>query len=242
MDLSTFRHNLKTKLKQQKLSLNSLAELSDLSEDTLRSVIYGDSRDIKLSTLIKIADVLKSSIDELIDRKYYSHEEYKLFSEIHTLPKSSLDVIHTIVKLERHCLLTKSKSGKYTVPLLIPTGNIKDGMYYNGSTYDTLDISEYPRDLRDSISFALKITTNNFSPIYSVNDILLVTTKHRPEYYDIIIYINKSGKLFIRKYTELSLESINGFGNIILTKDISNYTPLGVILKVVREFDIEQYR
>lgn len=188
MDLSTFRHNLKTKLKQQKLSLNSLAELSDLSEDTLRSVIYGDSRDIKLSTLIKIADVLKSSIDELINRKYYSHEEYKLFSEIHTLSKYSLDVINIMVKLEKHCLLTRSQSGKHIVPLLIPLGNVKDNMYYNGSMYNTLDISEYPRDLRNSINFALKITTNNFSPIYSVNDILLVTTKHRPEYYDIVIY------------------------------------------------------
>lgn len=115
-------------------------------------------------------------------------------------------------------------------------------MYYNGSMYNTLDISKYPHDLRNSISFTLKITTNNFSPIYSVDDILLVTTKHRPEYYDIVIYTNKSGKLFIRKYTELGLEPINGFGDIIPIKDLSNYIPLGVVLKVAREFDIEQYR
>ena len=57
-----------------------------------------------------------------------------------------------------------------------------------------------------------------------------------------MLYIDNDGKIYIRRYLEYGLEAINGFGKNIPIKEIRNYTALGVILKVVKEFDIEQYR
>lgn len=242
MNLIDFRKNLKTELKQRNLSLNSFVQLSDLSEDTLRSVIYGDSEDTKLSTLIKIADVFQCSLDGLVGRQYYSKKELRILDRIHKLPIHSLDIIQTVITIEYNCLLQKSKNNKDVLPLFIPNGNLRDGMYYNGSSYEILDTTAYPESLKRDCNFALKITTNNFEPICFVNDVILFTTKYIPRYYDVVLYVNSSGKLFIRRYTELGLEPINRFGDIILTNEINDYTPLGVVLKVVREFDIERYR
>ena len=55
MDLIYFRQNLREKLQKSKISLNYLSAKADISEDTLRSIIYGKSQDIKLSSILKIA-------------------------------------------------------------------------------------------------------------------------------------------------------------------------------------------
>ena len=242
MNLKTFRITLREKLKEKNLTLNSLASLSDLSEDTLRSIIYGKSQDIKLSTLIKIADVLHCSIDELINRKTYSKSEQLLFKQIHSLPRRSIQVINMLVNIEERSALQKSVTGIELIPLFIPKGNFRDGMYYDGNLFDSLDITDYPISLKKESSFGLKIVTTFYEPIYYPNDILLLSAKAHPILNDIVLYINKNGKIYIRKYTELGLEPLGSLGDLIPVREISNYTALGIVLKRINEFDVEQYR
>ncbi len=75
MNLQYFRTTLRKMLREKKLTLNALSLQADLSEDTLRSIIYGKSQDIKLSTMIKIADVLNCSLDELAGRSLKPYPE-----------------------------------------------------------------------------------------------------------------------------------------------------------------------
>ena len=242
MNLKSFRCSLREKLKEQKLSLSTLATLSDLSEDTLRSIIYGKSQDIKLSTLLKIADVLHCSIDELINRNRYPQEIKKLFERILKLPKSSIKTIQAIIILEEKRLLQKSMYGKEIIPVFIPKGNMHDGMYYDGNTYESLDISNYPIKLINEVNYGIKIQTDYFEPIYYTNDIILISSCKSPNKSDIVIYINNIGKIFIRQLTDFGLEPIGNFGEIIPLREIKNYTPLGIIIKTVREYDIEFFR
>ncbi|MBR1599012.1 MAG: helix-turn-helix domain-containing protein [Lachnospiraceae bacterium] len=242
MNINTFRNLLRAKLKEQKLSLSTLASLSDLSEDTLRSIIYGKSQDIKLSTLIKIADVLNCSIDELVNRSTYSHDEQILFNKIHNLPQCSRKSIQIVATLEEKCLLEKSRNGKDLIPLFIPKGNMKDGVYYDGSIYGKIDITKYPLTIKKECSFGIKVVTENYEPIYHINDILLISAKSHPRQSDIVLYIDNNGKLYLRKYTQLGLEPLGPFLELIPMRELSNFTPLGVVLKTINEFDIEQYR
>ena len=242
LNLNTFRNTLREKLKEQKLTLSSLASLSDLSEDTLRSIIYGKSQDIKLSTLIKIADVLQCSIDELVNRTAYSDEELQLFERIHNLPEYSVQVIQVMVNMEERYLLQKSVNGTEIIPLLLPKGNFRDGMYYDGNLFESLNITNYPAQLKKEISFGLKISTSYYEPLYFPNDILLMSTKNYPVFNDIVLYIDSVGKIYIRRYTELGLEPLVRFDDLIPIYEAHNYTALGVLVKTVKEFDIEQYR
>lgn len=75
MNLDYFRKHIKEELKKNNLTLSKLSKEADLSEDTLRSLIYGKSTDVKLSTLSKIADVLNCSIDSLIGRNNWFFDE-----------------------------------------------------------------------------------------------------------------------------------------------------------------------
>lgn len=242
MDLSYFRKNLKKHLKEQKLTLNALSIKADLSEDTLRSLIYGKSKDAKLSTLIKIADVLNCSVDHLVGHASYSVQEELIIRQLRTLSPRSLQTIQTLIDLEEKTTLTPSNKGKDIISILLPASNIKDGHFYDTSTYETLDITEYPDSLKSVTDFGIKILSSDLEPLYHINDILLLSRQHMPEYNDIVMYLDQDGKIYIRKYTESGLDPINKFGKKISRAEVHKYDPIGVVLKVVKEFNIEQYR
>jgi DNA-binding Xre family transcriptional regulator len=242
MDIQGFRNNLRQRLQEKKMTLNALAVQSDLSEDTLRSVVYGKSKDIKLSTVIKIADVLDCSLDDLVGRKYYSETEREIHMRMHRFSDNALRVMKNFSKMEEDLALTHSTLGKHLVPVFVPAGNMRDGMYCDSCNTDTLDITEYPTVLQEDADFGVKILTEHYAPLYYLNDILLFSCKRPPEYNDIVLYFDVNGRMYLRKYLETHLEPLNGFGERIPSNRFSEFTARGVALRVVKEFDIEQYR
>lgn len=242
MDLQNFRLRLRKQLQTQKLTLNALSLQADLSEDTLRSIIYGKSQDIKLSTIIKIADVLNCSIDDMIGRTFYSPEINNIANRLNHLSARSINTIMFLLDLEETSSVLPSNAGNDIIRVLLPNGNMKDGMYYDSCSVDELDISAYPTSLKKVTDFAIKITTHNYEPIYCMNDLLLISHQSLPESNDIVLCMDAAGKLFIRRYSEDGLDPINGFGKVIPFNELKNYKLIGVILKVVKEYNIEQYR
>lgn len=242
MDLQIFRTTLREMLRERKLTLNSLAVQADLSEDTLRSIIYGKSQDIKLSNIIKIANVLNCSLDNLAGRTFYSLKEENIINRLSRLPERTFNVIEFLLQLEEHSTYKKSTSGKDIIQVLLPTGNMKDGMLYDCTLFEKLDISNYPAAIKNHTDLGVKIVSRNYEPVYFPNDILLLSHKRLPEYNDIVLYVDNDGRIYIRKYTENYLMPINGFGKKISIKERKHYKALGVVMKVVKEFNIENYR
>lgn len=242
MDLEVFKNTLRSKLKDKNLTLSTLSDLSELSEDTLRSVIYGKSHDVKLSTIIKIADAFECSIDELVNHNIYPPQINQLIKHLGRLPESSIKFIQIVISLEEKSLLSNSSKGIISIPLITPKCTLKDGMFYDRNHIEFLDISDYPSPIRKQAAFGIRIQTSFYEPTFFQNDILLFSTDRQPQYDDIILLLSANDELYIRRYTQLGFESLNGFGGTIPHKDLIKYTKLGIFIKMVNEFDIEQYR
>ena len=242
MDLIYFRQNLRDKLQKSKISLSYLSAQADISEDTLRSIIYGKSQDIKLSSILKIARVLDCSLDSLIGRSLYSIQEENMIKQLRNLSPHSLRTVQALINLEEKTTLQNSETGKESIRVFIPVGNMKDGFFYDNCYFDSLDITNYPKELKDKITLGIKMTSSHFEPIYFNNDILLLSLDTAPEVNDIVLSVNKDGRLFLRKLTPFGLEPINRFGKKISANELNDYTTLGVVIKVAKEFNIEQYR
>lgn len=242
MDLIYFRQNLRDTLQKSKISLSYLSAQADISEDTLRSIIYGKSQDIKLSSILKIAHVLDCSLDSLIGRSLYSIQEENMIKQLRNLSEHSLRTVQVLINLEEKTTLQNSGTGKETISVFIPTGNMKDGIFYDNSRFESLDITNYPQELKNKLAFGMKIISPHFEPIYFMNDILLLSLDSAPEVNDIVLSVNDEGRMFLRKLTPFGLEPINRFGKKIPTNELINYTTLGVVIKVAKEFNIEQYR
>lgn len=53
---------------ESNMTIRYLSEVSDLPEDTIKAILYHRVKDVKLSTVIKLADAFGCSVDELIER------------------------------------------------------------------------------------------------------------------------------------------------------------------------------
>lgn len=242
MDLIYFRQNLREKLQKSKISLSYLSAKADISEDTLRSIIYGKSQDIKLSSILKIAHVLDCSLDSLIGRSVYSIQEENMIKQLRTLSEHSRKTVQVLIDLEEKTTLHNSTTGTDTTSIFLLTGNMKDGIFYDSSRFETLDITDYPTELKKRIAFGIKLNTSHFEPVYFLNDVLLFSQHNAPERNDVVLCVNDAGRLFLRKLTPFGLVPINGFGKKIPANEMNDYTIMGVVLKVAKEFNLEQYR
>ena len=70
----SFKENLAEKLDDTNIS--ALARKSGLSDETIRSILAGRSEDPLLSTVIKIAQGLEISLDELVFRKRAKTDDF----------------------------------------------------------------------------------------------------------------------------------------------------------------------
>ncbi len=241
MNLKYFRKHIREELKSNKLTLSKLSEKADLSEDTLRSLIYGKSTDVKMSTLTKIADVFNCSIDRLIGRNTWFFDD-KLLKKMEYLPPRSIKSIEMLINLELASTQQPSTRGQDIISVLVPTQTMVDGFYYDHANFIPHDISAYPPNLKQIVNLGLLITNDSYEPNYYINDILLLSTERKPVYNDIVVYHDMNGRVYIRRYCQTGLEPIGQFGKKIGINDVKKYNAFGVIIKVLKEFDIEQYR
>lgn len=51
------------------LTIKQLSYIADLSEETIKAILYRRVKDVKLSTVIKLANALDCSLDDLVKRK-----------------------------------------------------------------------------------------------------------------------------------------------------------------------------
>ena len=66
MDLT---ETLRAKMNECNLTIKQLSYASDLSEETIKAILYSRVKDVKLSTAIKLANALNCSLDDLVKRQ-----------------------------------------------------------------------------------------------------------------------------------------------------------------------------
>lgn len=241
MNLDYFRMHIKQIIKSKKMTLSHLAKLSDLSEDTLRSLIYGKTQDVRLSTIVRIADVLDYSLDSLIGREYVVNN-HEIIDSLSRLSERSIRAIQTLTKMELLSTQQAASSNITTIPVFIHTSCFEDGRYFDSNTIIQHDISDYPAHLKEITDCGIMLSSDYYEPTYHANDILLLTTSQKPSEQDIVFYLDDEGRSYIRRVTRTGLEPIGNFGKKISRRDEYLYNPIGIVTKAIKEFDIEQYR
>ena len=64
--MSAFRKNIDMYIREKDITLRDISESADLSFDTLKTFVYGNGSDCKLSTAIRLSKAFHVSIDELV--------------------------------------------------------------------------------------------------------------------------------------------------------------------------------
>lgn len=141
--------------------------------------------------------------------------EMQMLQKYRTLNETQKHFIDGIVDFEAAFAPQPGKDAEDYVTMMIPTGNVEDGMLWDSVDLVKIDVSAYRQRFGDKLHCAIKITSNHLHPVYHMGDILLICQRP-PRDGDTGIFVNKeNGRAYLRRFRQTDpcrLEPINGYG------------------------------
>ena len=188
------RDGINCHLNRLKWNLKTLSEKSSISYETLKKLANAKIDNPSLISTFKIACAFNITPENLLDI------DSSISSTIMPcLEKHSTQFIRALIKLEYACQnLNMINDGCCHVPLFEPSGYLYDKTKYVSWNFSIIDIGHYVKLDKDDISFAIKVTSQNLMPYFTLDDILLISTDNVPA--GKICLIINNGIIYIRKY------------------------------------------
>ncbi len=222
---------LKTIMTQRRITIAQLAEATELSEDTIKAIRSGKTKNPTIQVIASIADALDCTIDGLLFRENLSSEEMKLVTGFRKLNSHGKKVISMLLESEHHMQISMTGPTR-EIPCITPamakTSDVDFSMH--NAEYITLPAGYY-----DSADFAVRIISNMLYPIFAKGDMLAVEKKF-PPIGSLGVFIDSQGTEMIRRYTEkdgsMYLETISSCNkSFFYTDDI---ICIGTIIGIIR--------
>ena len=176
--IHSFRKNLDMYISQKEITLAELAELADLPLSTLRSFVYGDSKDCHVSTVVKLARVLGVSCDELLGSGTISPQTCESLQLVRQLPESFTHFVRWAIHYH-YAALTSARVSERAVEIMAASVS-NAGNLVMTNDFDIIDISCLSDEIRPKIFMGIRIPTNDYLPNYSEGDILLIANDRIP--------------------------------------------------------------
>ena len=176
--MSAFRQNLFMYVEEKDITIKDISESADIPFSTLNSFLYGNVKDIKLSTAVKLAHALDVSIDELVGAETINEVSRESIAICRNLPDNALYLVRWYIRYIESLNKKNKPNRRYVSVMEIECnhhGNLK-----MTTTYRHIDITDIDKEYRSKIFFGITIPCDNYMPTYSPYDILLIANDREP--------------------------------------------------------------
>lgn len=170
--MSAFRTNVLMFKDSMEISVSMLAEKSRMPPETLRTFLYNDTRDAKLSNAVCLARALNVSIDELIGADTIPALTRESLAICRNLPDNDLMLVRWFIRCLDD-LNRQNEPNKRYVTVMLPEEN-NNGDCKLVSKFEKLEITDLQEPLRSKIFIGFKIISDYYIPYYFPNDIILI--------------------------------------------------------------------
>lgn len=194
--MSAFRQNLFRYVDDKDITLKEISEKADIPFSTLNTFLYGNSRDIKLSTVVRLAHALDVSIDELVGAETINEVSRESIAICRNLPDNELYLVRWYIRYI-DSLNKKNEPHKRYVSVMELECNANGNLKMT-SNYRHIDITDIGEEYRSKIFFGITMPCENYMPTYSPYDILLIANDREP-YYNENSLLRIDGQLRIAK-------------------------------------------
>lgn len=160
------------------MSVLQLSEEAGISYETLKSLIYGDSKDVKLSTVVALASAFDISVDELAGSGTIEPIVAQSVQICRRLPASYVRFVRWAIRYYERMLSQKRVSTK-AVNVMLPEYT-NEGNIALSNNFELADISKLPNLIRPKIFVGFKLPCDNYMPHYGTGDILLIANDRKP--------------------------------------------------------------
>lgn len=213
------------------ISKEEFAELCGLPIETVRNIYYGRTAEPKISTVMKMSEALNLSVNCLMGKCQHTTEERALLNHYRMCGNRGKNLI--LLRAKHEALSAREEReapNKHKVPCMLPTGDVRDGIFYDNC--DSMDVETRMKEAY----LAIQIPTNDFSPIYCKGDIILIENKFPSNGSNAVFY--KEGRIYIRKFLEESgqyrLKCLHKFGDDFVMKRMDQIEYIGTCCGAIR--------
>lgn len=174
------RHNLDVCLKYSDITIHELAERAGISFDTLKNLLYQNSKDCKLSTAALLAKAVGVTLDELIGLDTLTEEDKDCISMFRQMPEHYQYFVRWFIRRQYELSLGGFRQDRKTVPVMALEEH-PDGTLHISGDFESLDITDMPMNIRPQIFMGIKTSVEHYMPHYSPYDILLIANDRSPK-------------------------------------------------------------
>lgn len=222
---------LRQLLNARNISLADFAEMCDLPLETVKNVYYGKIADPRSSTVLKMSQALKISVNCLLGVCQHTTDEKILLTNYRSSGRRGKDIILSVAEFEAvSTKAQKDAKNQHTIQCLLPTSSAE-----NGVIYDTCEKIQIETTVEEAY-IGIQMASNEFIPRYCKGDILLFT-KRFPANGEVGGFF-MNGRLYIRKYIEeersYRLKCLHPLGEDIVLKRLDTVSYLGTCIEVIR--------
>ena len=191
--MSTLRHNIDIYVDDKEITLNDISEKSGLSVSTLSNVLYKDSKDIRLGTVIALAQALGVTIDELIGSVTMEPKMSESVRMCRKLPEHSLYLVRYFI---RHQYMIYNKIKTNYISVLIP--RLENGIMPTTNVVEPLCV-DLPEDIKSKAYIGLKIPSDNYMPYYDAGEIILIASDREAQRGEHCVVTSNGGIYIVEK-------------------------------------------
>lgn len=193
--ISAFRKNLFMYIEDKDITIKDISEASGVPFSTLNTFLYGDSKDAKLSTAVKLAHALGVSIDELVGADTINSITRESLSICRNLPDNELYLIRWYIRYIASLNKNNEPNKRYISVMELECNN--NGNLKITTNYRHIETTNIHEEFRSKIFFGITMPCDHYMPTYSPYDILLIANDRNPTTENSLLRIN--GSLYIAK-------------------------------------------
>ncbi len=206
--MTSFRQNLMLYLSTPDMTIKELAEMADIPLSTLNSILYGNSKDCKLSTAISLAKALNVSVDEIVGARTIHEDIREHMAIIRNLPKASVHFIKWSIK-HQAMIHDSNPKGKRILSVMEPVCN-QNGNIKMTNVYRHIDIPDVDNEIYGKIFLGMKIPCEHYMPIYSPYDVLLIANDRLPLSSEHVLVVIRDCVYIVKRKVEQGVGKLYG--------------------------------
>lgn len=170
--MSAFRRNVYLYSNDKDITLYDIAEASGLPFSTVKTFIYGNSKNVTLSTAVGLAKGFKVSIDELVGADTIPELSRESLRMCREMPENDLLLVRWFIRC-LYDLNSKNEPNKRYVKVMLPEED-NNGDCKLISKFENIEITNLQEPLRSKIFVGFKIISEYYMPYYMPGDIILI--------------------------------------------------------------------
>lgn len=229
--ITALSERMRQLMAEKKWSIQYLANIAGLPEETVKNLYYARTPDPKISTIMKLSQAFNISVNCLMGQCQHTPEERAILRNYRACGKHGKSVIELIARYEAGSVKSEREaSDKHSIPCLVPQGDIRKGIVYDNC--ETIEIVVAVPDAYVGIM----MNNNDLAPMYCKDDIILFENRF-PKHGEYAAFF-RDGKAYIRKFIEedkqYRLKCLHSQGTDIVLKRMDEIEYIGTCIDVIR--------